>query len=83
MTPILKFFSQNILYICVEHYFGVQNFIRKSNSSMAHLSGDQMIFDNSGDQMIVDNSGDQMFINNSGDQMIVNSGDQMNIISGD
>ena len=37
-TSILKIFSQNILYICVEHYFGTENFIRKNNSSMAHLN---------------------------------------------
>ena len=37
-TPILKIFSQNILYICVEHYFGTENFIHKNNSSMAHLT---------------------------------------------
>ena len=36
--PILKNFSQNILYICVEHYFGTENFICKNNSSMAHLN---------------------------------------------
>ena len=32
-TPILKIFSQNILYLCVEHYFGTENFIRKYGTS--------------------------------------------------
>ena len=34
----LENFSQNILYICVEHYFDALNFIHKNNSSMAHLN---------------------------------------------
>ena len=29
----------NEMYIYVEHYYGVQNFIRKNNISMAHLTG--------------------------------------------
>ena len=37
-TPIWKIFSQNILYICVEHYYDALNFIRKNNFSMAHLN---------------------------------------------
>ena len=32
-TLILKIFSQNILYLCVEHYFGTENFIRKYGTS--------------------------------------------------
>ena len=36
-------FSQNKLYICVEHYFGTENFIHKNNSSMAHLNGENEV----------------------------------------
>ena len=32
-TPIWKIFSQNILYICVEHYYDALNFIRKYGTS--------------------------------------------------
>ena len=29
----LENFSQNILYLCVEHYFGTENFLRKYGTS--------------------------------------------------
>ena len=37
-TPILKIFSQNILYLCGEHYSWCDGVIRKNNSSMTHLN---------------------------------------------